>query len=58
LGDISAEDIRKEGFNTLAEFEEEWININGSWDPDLVVIAYEFKLLRDSDRMTNEAFRE
>lgn len=45
LGDISQEDIEKEGFSTLAEFKEEWTKINGSWDPESVVIAYEFKLV-------------
>jgi hypothetical protein len=46
LGDISTEDVRKEGFSTLDEFEEAWIKINGSWDADKVVIVYEFKLVR------------
>jgi hypothetical protein len=45
LGDISQEDVRKEGFSTNAEFKEEWTKINGSWDPDRIVIAYEFRLV-------------
>jgi hypothetical protein len=51
LGDISDEDVKKEGFSTLAEFKEEWRKcgkINGSWKPDQVVIVYEFKLLDKS----------
>ena len=43
LGDISPEDIRKEGYQTLEEFREAWIEINGEWDPDLMVWAYEFE---------------
>jgi hypothetical protein len=45
LGDISQEDVEKEGFSTPAEFREEWRKINGSWEPDRVVIVYEFKLV-------------
>ena len=45
LGDISLEDVRKEGYGSLEEFKQAWIEINGSWDPDLVVIVYEFVLL-------------
>lgn len=48
LGDISPEDVEKEGFSTLAEFKEEWTKINGSWEPERAVIAYEFKLLEGS----------
>lgn len=42
LAEISDLDVKKEGFSTLAEFKEEWRKINGSWNPELVVIAYEF----------------
>ena len=46
LGDISPEDVKKEGFSSLKEFQEEWEEIYGpgSWNPDQIVIAYEFKL--------------
>ena len=46
LGEISGEDVKKEGFSTLSEFREEWQKINGSWDPNLLVIVYEFKYAR------------
>jgi len=46
LKDISEEDIEKEGFSMLAEFREEWRKINGSWDENQVVVAYEFKLVK------------
>jgi len=44
LGDITEEDIRKEGYNSLEEFKEAWITINGSWDPDQIVTVYEFEI--------------
>jgi len=45
LGDISLEDVRKEGFETLEEFQACWTRIHGMWDPNLIVIVYEFKLV-------------
>jgi len=45
LGDISLEDVRKEGFETLEEFQASWTRIHGSWKPDIIVIVYEFKLV-------------
>jgi hypothetical protein len=44
LGDISEEDVEKEGFKTLSEFREEWRKNYGSWEPNILVIVYEFKL--------------
>lgn len=43
LGNISPEDIRKEGYRTLAEFKGAWIEINDEWDPDQLVWVYEFE---------------
>ncbi|MCW4048073.1 MAG: ASCH domain-containing protein [Candidatus Bathyarchaeota archaeon] len=45
LGDISPEDVRKEGFRSLEEFQKAWTAINGCWDPEQVVTVYEFILL-------------
>ena len=47
LGDISIEDIQKEGYNNIWEFRKEWEEIHGpgNWNPDQVVMAYEFRLL-------------
>ena len=45
LGDITEEDIRKEGFNTLEEFKATWEKLYGSWQPDQTIIVYEFELL-------------
>jgi len=46
LGNISSEDVRKEGYSSLEEFKQAWEETYGpeSWNPDLVVIVYEFKL--------------
>ena len=46
LGEISLEDVRKEGYNSLEEFRRAWEKIHGpgSWQPNLTVTAYEFKL--------------
>jgi len=48
LGEISPEDIKKEGFNSLEEFRRVWEEINGkgSWDPEEMVIVYEFELVQ------------
>jgi hypothetical protein len=46
LGDISREDVEKEGYRSLEEFKQAWEGIHGrgSWDPKLIVTAYEFKI--------------
>lgn len=51
LGDISQEDVVKEGFKTLSEYREEWRKINGSWTPDKVVLVYEFKLVKTREHL-------
>ena len=45
LGDISLEDVGKEGYSSLQEFQMAWEEIHGpgSWDPNLTVTAYEFQ---------------
>jgi len=45
LGEISLEDVKKEGYNSLKEFCNAWEEINGkgSWDPEQTVTVYEFK---------------
>lgn len=44
LGDISLEDVHKEGYCSLEDFKQAWMEIHGGWDPDLVVTVYEFYL--------------
>ena len=47
LGDISLEDVKKEGYNSLQEFRRAWEEVNGlgSWDPKQIVTVYEFKIV-------------
>jgi len=45
LRDLTPEDVRKEGFTSFTEFRQAWIEIYGSWNPDQIVTAYEFRLL-------------
>jgi len=52
LGDINCEDVKKEGYNSLQEFSRAWEEVNGhgSWDPQQIITAYEFKLLKEVRR--------
>ena len=45
LRNLTPEDIRKEGFNNFTEFRQAWKEIYGTWNPDQIVTAYEFRLL-------------
>jgi len=45
LGDISPEEIFKEGFSSIEDFRRAWTQIFGSWNPDMQVWAYEFKVI-------------
>lgn len=45
LGDISLEDVRREGYDTREAFKEEWIRINGAWNPELEVFVVSFELV-------------
>ena len=45
LGEITPEEAMKEGGYTLDEFKQVWIRINGCWEPDEVVVVYEFGLV-------------
>ena len=43
LSDITLENVRKQGFETLEEFKEAYIEINGNWTPDQLVWVYVFE---------------
>ncbi|MBT0160641.1 ASCH domain-containing protein [Candidatus Bathyarchaeota archaeon A05DMB-2] len=45
LGDVTEQEAKAEGFNSLEEFQQAWKAINGSWNPDQTVTAYEFELV-------------
>ena len=44
LADMTEEEAKAKGFNTLEEFKETWRQINGPWNPDTIVTVYEFIL--------------
>jgi len=46
LGDLSLEDIRKEGFNNFEEFRKFWKKIYGEWNPKIFVTVYEFRVIK------------
>jgi len=45
LGDITLEDVRREGYDTLEEFKAVWVRINKTWDPELEVYVVSFELV-------------
>jgi len=48
LGDISKEDVEKEGYMSMEEFRKAWATIYGKWNSDQIVTVYEFKLQQGS----------
>jgi hypothetical protein len=50
LGDISRDDVEKEGYADIWAFQAAWIRLHGHWDPDLMVMAYEFALWKPNGR--------
>ena len=45
LGDVSEDEAKAEGYDSLADFREDWKSIIGDWNPDETVTAYEFELV-------------
>ena len=45
LGEITPEGADAEGGYTVPEFQRLWKRINGSWDPDVLVVVYTFKVV-------------
>ena len=46
LIDMDFKDIKKEGYNSLEDFKEVWIKINGFWDTDTEVYVIEFEVIK------------
>jgi len=46
LGDVSSEEAEKEGYRTIDEFKAVWIKLHGTWNPELIADAYEFKIAK------------
>lgn len=42
LGDITLNEAQAEGFSSIQEFKQAWVAINGAWNPEQTVTAYEF----------------
>ena len=51
LGDISTEDLQKEGYRNIWEFQAAWIRMHKHWNPDAIVTVYEFKLDEGNGRI-------
>jgi len=45
LGEISMQEIRKEGFSSPKEFQDAWKKIHGCWNPSMEVWTYEFEVI-------------
>lgn len=58
LGDISADDVWAEGYPSLDEYVDAWIEINGSFDPDLVVYVVTFAVLAEATAGLDELLAE
>jgi N4-acetylcytidine amidohydrolase len=52
LGQITEDEAHQEGFNSLEEFRHKWINIYGSWEPEQVIVVYEFIVIDETKRAT------
>ena len=58
LSDMTEEEARAEGFNSIAEFKQAWKAINGSWNPDQTVTAYEFTLKTPNRTVIHKTFNQ
>ncbi len=45
LGSMTQEDVRKEGFKSMEEFMDNWVELYGSWDREHIVWVVEFEYL-------------
>lgn len=51
LREMDYVDALKEGYESLEEFKEIWIKINGDWNPEQVVDVVEFYLVADMEEV-------
>ena len=49
LGDISSEDVGREGFDSLEEFIEAWTDIYGYYEPTEYIWVVEFKYMGSTE---------
>jgi len=50
LGDMTIEDAKREGFASLDEFRESWMNIYGFWDDDRQVWVVDFEYIGAAEK--------
>ncbi len=46
LNNISEDDIKKEGYDSIINFKREWIKLYGSWDSNTLVYVIGFKVIK------------
>lgn len=44
---MTDEDARKEGYKNIEDFSKIWIEINGEWNPNLIVYVIEFEVIKE-----------
>ena len=54
LGELTAEDVLPDGFDSLEGFVREWKSIYGSFDPEETVWLYDFELTRPEEARGRE----
>lgn len=54
LGEISPEDVKKEGYATLGDFIEAWTQIHGLWDPELEVYVIDFEVIEPFHKLLKD----
>jgi hypothetical protein len=55
LGNISCEDVDKEGYDDLESYKAAWIRNNGSWNPNSAVFVVSFELEEEPNYCANVA---
>ena len=45
LSSMTGDDVRKEGFQSMEEFMDNWVKLYGSWDQGHIVWVVEFEYL-------------
>ena len=58
LGDMTIEDIYKEGYQSFSVFTKIWIDINHWWSANEIVDVVEFELFDNSELMLEKAVND
>jgi len=54
LGEISPEDVKKEGYATLGDFIQAWKQIHGFWGPELEVYVIDFEVIEPFHKLLKD----